>query len=101
MKEEKVFEVSQEIIDMVERLHYDYEGYKDIISNILEIHKKDIDDSFLNSKIFESYQHKAMEAYAAYNIAKGELEKKYMPQDGKTYDWNLDFVTNEITFTEV
>lgn len=93
-------DIPEEVINKIERLYYDYENYKDVISSCLDLHKLDADTSFINSAIFKEYQHQASIAFASYNMSKQSLDK-YMPQDNKKYTWNLNFNTSQLELTEV
>lgn len=99
---EKNIDINVEIVQEIERLHYAYENYKDIIMTCLDLHKLDIDDSFLESEVFTSYEHKMNKAFAEYNVAKSELENKYVPKEDREMGcmWNLNFATNQLEITK-
>lgn len=90
----EVIILDEETVTKLKRAHYDYENYKDIIASCLDLHKLDDDDSFISSAIFQGYQNKMREAFAAYNELKGDLERKHNLQNKS---WNLDFSTGELT----
>ena len=86
--------LDQEVIDKLQRLHYDYENYKDVIATCLDAHAKDADASFLDGPIFKEYERRMSEAFTAYSVAKGEIEKQYQCENTR---WNIDFQTRELT----
>lgn len=100
MKQVNYIDIPQEVNDKIERLYYDDANYKDVIATCLDLHKMDVDGSFLDSAIFKEYQRQSSMAFAAYSIAKQEIDK-YLPQDGKQYNWNLNFSTAQLEITEV
>lgn len=93
-------DIPKEVVNEVERFYYDYESYKDVIATCLEMHQMDQDMAFLDSNIFKGYQKQAAEAFSGYNIAKGQLDQ-YIPDKyaDKTYNWNLNFATNQLEIT--
>ena len=94
----KYIDVNDEIVTEVERLHYSYENYKDVVQSCLDLHKLDPDASFLESPIFKGYQDQMSEACAAYNVAKAEIEKTFVPKEYRDNGctWNLNFTTNQL-----
>lgn len=100
MNKTTYIDIPIEVTNEIERFYYDYENYKDVIATCLDLHKLDVDKSFLDSVIFKEYQHQASVAFASYNMAKTSIDK-YVPQDGKTYNWNLNFSTSQLELTEV
>lgn len=91
--------VPQDVTDYVERCMYDYECYKDVVATCMDIHKLDTDGSFLDSVIFKDYSKKMTNAYKVYSIARNELNK-YVPEDGRSYNWQMNFDTSQLELTE-
>jgi hypothetical protein len=93
-------DIPEKVVNEVERYHYDYQSYKDVIASCLEMHQFDSDDSFLENKVFKGYQKQAAESFAGYNLAKEQINQ-YIPTDyeGKAYNWNLNFATNQLEIT--
>ena len=92
-------EVSQELVDYIERLSFEEASLKDIITTYLDLHKEDKDDSAINNPIFESYQKKYLAAKTEYELAKKRITAEYIPDCllDQQYDWNLDFSSNILT----
>lgn len=97
----KYIDVNDEIVTEVERLHYSYENYKDVVQSCLDLHKLDPDASFLESPIFKGYQDQMSEACAAYNVAKADLEMRFVPKEDKEHGctWMLNFTTGQLEVT--
>jgi hypothetical protein len=112
VREMRKFElqVTQELVDYVQRLGYEVDGYAYIISQIFDQHKNDVDDSVISSVPFKSYQTKYAKIKSEYEIAKMDLEKeikklvaeKTSIEDPK-FDWeikNFSDLTVDITLAE-
>ena len=99
MAKELKIEVSQELVDYVERLSFEESSLKDIITTYLDIHKSDKDDTAINNPIFESYQRKYVAAKTEYELAKKKITAEYVPECllNHQYDWSLDFSLNILT----
>lgn len=87
--------VAEELSNYLERLSKEVEGMKSIIAFMIETGKDIHGDSFLE------YNKEYQEAFAAYDIAKSELQNSYIPADvaakyGNDINWNLDYATREL-----
>lgn len=91
--------VSQETVNYLQRLNFEVMTRTEVITKLLEIHKDDIDDSLFVSKPFLKYSEELSRVKAEYELAKVEVEKTYVPEvlHGHTFNWNVDFQTNEMT----
>lgn len=94
----KCFTVPEETTNYIERLAREVEGAKSIIAFMLA------NDMQTNTDSFKQYKAEYDDANAAYDIAKTELQNKYIPQelmdrDGKNISWNLDYATSKLTVT--
>lgn len=84
--------ISQELCDLMEKLHYENIGLKDLIVFSM---KNNID---INSNGYKKLYQDYLENNAEYELAKKELEKYYeIPSN--TF-WHLDFDTRELKYDE-
>lgn len=98
MKKETEYyiEISKEVCDYLERLSYDIETRKSIITRLFDEAKSSSDDAVLKSPAFQSYHAELEEAAASYETAKKDLEKfldeKVKEKSGEVelYNWNLE-----------
>lgn len=77
--------------DYLEKLTYEVGARKDLLSFMIE--------SKMNSELFNEYHDEYLEIYAEYQIAKQKLEEEYIKpfmEDGKVYDWDLNFHKKEV-----
>lgn len=86
-------EISQELVNYIERLHFEVEQRKDIIQRIIEAHADDTDTKVLTSPAFKAYSAELSDFVAEYEIAKEELQDEYIPKylEGHQLNWRLDF----------
>ena len=99
MKQIKI-NVTQEMIDYLQRLNFEIQTREEIITKLIEMHKDDSDDSLFVSKPFIKYSEELARVKAEYELAKVEVEKLYIPKvlyGAHQYNWNIDFATNEMT----
>lgn len=92
--------VTQEMVNYLQRLNYEVLTREEIITKLLEIHKNDTDDSLFVSKPFLKYSEELSRVKAEYEIAKLEVEKLYIPKElynKHQYNWTVDFTTNIMT----
>lgn len=94
--EKRNIEVRQEVVDYIQRLHFELEARKDVIATIIENHKADDTVELFESIVFTTYSKQLSEIKAEYEIAKGLLDE-FIPTDildNKKFDWNLNFATS-------
>lgn len=95
-KEQLLLKVdNQELINLIEGLHYETEARKDIITFYLTNDMKASDS-------FKEYNKEYREFFVQYSEAKTQLEDLYIKKnpelDGRAYTrWNLDFATGNLT----
>lgn len=92
--------VTQEMVNYLQRLNYEVFTREEIIAKLLEMHKDDTDDSLFVSKPFLKYSEELSRVKAEYEMTKLEVEKLYVPSElyGKhQYNWSVDFTTNIMT----
>lgn len=90
--------VNNETVDYIERLAFEVEGMKKVVKEIIT----DAQDNpaVLDGAAFQTYEKRYQERNAAYEVAKNELQKTWIPQDlqNKIVTWNLDFSTGILSF---
>lgn len=99
MKQIKI-NVTQEMIDYLQRLNFEVQTREEIITKLLEMHKDDTDDALFVSKPFIKYSEELARVKAEYELVKSEAEKLYVPAvlyGSHQYNWNINFSTNEMT----
>ena len=98
---EKTFkaQVAQEKVTYLESLDYERTARENIIMRMLEMGDK---ESIEETQAFKNYQKEYFEQFTAFEVAKAEIEKEYIPKEwlGHQIDWSLDYSTCEITFTK-
>lgn len=87
---------NQELINLIEGLHYETEARKDIITFYIT------NGMDMTSEAWQSYNKEYREFFVQYSEAKTQLEdlfiKKNPELDGRAYTrWNLDFATGNLT----
>lgn len=100
MREIKI-DINQELVNYIERLHFEVESRKDIIQRIIEAHANDSDADVLMSPAFKSYSKELADFVAEYEIAKNELQDNYVPKylEGHKYNWELKFETKQLVIS--
>lgn len=98
--------VSKETCDYLQRLSFEIETRKSVVTRLLENAKDQTNTDVLESPAFKKYHKMLEEANVSYEIAKGELssqlEKVVYEKEGKEvpFDWNIfDFSKYEATIT--
>lgn len=96
MEENKeiTIEIPEAVVNFIQRLDVECQSYKNIISYILTH-----DDIDITTERFKQYQEDYQNTLYAFEIAKQELEKKYIFNNFINYTWNLNYKTNIITIT--
>ncbi len=94
----KRFTVEEETTNYIERLSREVESSKAVIAFMLST------DMATDTSAFKTYKAEFEEAFAAYDIAKTELQNRFIPQelvdkDGAHISWNLDYATSVLTVT--
>lgn len=83
-----------EMSENLERLHYESESYKAIISYILS------NDMDISNDTFKHYQEEFTEINKKYNQAKDDLTINYVKKDyPDAIVWNMDFVNHIVNIT--
>ena len=95
MQKQKQIEIPEAATNIVQRLDFDAQGYKDIIIYLLS--NKDIE---ISEERFNEYQEKYLEAKYTFELAKQEIEKQFIDSENITnYNWNLNYKNNILTIT--
>lgn len=89
--------INEEMVNYMERLSFEVEGSKRIIKEIIMDNVSN--PSVLEGETFKKFNQRFEEKHAAFEIAKSELEKNYIPEvlNGVAFNWNLDFSTGIMT----
>lgn len=90
--------VNSDTVNYIERLHFEVEQRKDIIQRLIEAHAGDTDAAVLTSPAFNVYSAELSDFVAEYELAKHELEEKFIPDylKGHQIQWQLDFANNQL-----
>ena len=91
---EKKLKIDQEYVDLLERLHYEYNAYNNVEKSYIEDHRLDPDGSAIDCPIYDAYHAKTVASLKAYDEAKNKVVVKY---NLANVNWQLDFKTGEIT----
>ena len=99
--------ISKETCDYLQRLHYEINTSRNVVTALLDQHKDDPDASVLTGVPFQTYHKKLEEAEYSYQIAKDELTKELTPKvqehegnENVVFDWNLeDFQIPQVLIT--
>ena len=89
---------NQDVVNYIERLHFEVEQRKDIIQRLIEAHANDSDAAVLTSPAFKAYSAELYEFVAEYESAKQEIQNTFIPKylDGHKFNWTLDFNTKQL-----
>lgn len=83
---------NQELINLIESLHYEVNSRKDLIAFMLN------SDMRTDTAAYERYNKEYMEFYIQYSEAKNKLEEMYVRTAVENpRDWNLNFESGELT----
>lgn len=90
--------VNDETVNYIERLSFEVEGMKKVVKEIIT----DAQDNpaVLDGSAFKTYEHRYHERNAAYEVAKNELQQRWIPKDlqNNLIQWNLDFSSGILSF---
>ena len=94
----KKITVDTELTNYIERLSREVEGCKEVIAFMLENNKS------ITTDAFKSYRAEYNEVKAEFDLARQDVENKYVPQtlkdiDGANTSWTLDYASSTITIT--
>lgn len=92
MEENKeiTIEIPEAVVNFIQRLDVECQSYKSIISYILTH-----DDMDITTERFKQYQKDYQNTLYAFEIAKQELEKKYISYN-PNQQWTLNYKTNTL-----
>lgn len=97
----KEIQLTQEEMNELEKVYYDYEVLKDNVAFMIELHASDA--NFLDSETYAKLAEKQRKAYEVYINTKNEYTIKYIPQeilDANKYIWQADFVNHKLVIME-
>ncbi|WP_343209461.1 hypothetical protein [Anaerolentibacter hominis] len=100
MKKFKI-DINQETVNYMQKLAYEVGARQDVIGNLLELHKFDTDTSLFDSVPFRAYTTQLAEVKAEYELAKQELQTRFIPEEVQAlpHNWELNFATNDLVIT--
>jgi hypothetical protein len=87
----KVVEISNELANYIERLDYEQQATRMLLIDAVERGVSDSD-------AFKRWEERYQESFAAFQIAKGEMEKEYVlpVAEKESVEWTLDYETNTL-----
>lgn len=88
---EKKIKIEEEMSNYIERLQYEKNARENLCAFLIRQGLSQTED-------FKYYHDEYKDAYIQYEMAKKELEDKYVPKKGTR--WELNFSTSEITIYE-
>ena len=99
-KEVCVLEIPEDVVAMIQRLQFEYNAKKDVIATLIATES---DPAIFEGEVFKYYQREMAQAQAELEIAKGEFEKNWLPEEykGTSCKWNLDFATGKLIVEEI
>lgn len=98
----QIFNVSEEDVNEVQIKDVEFSTGKEVLMQILDMHKMDTDPTFLQSPVFKAYEADVNAKRLAFDKAKDALTSKYIPKDisSNVKEWSLNYYTCElIVFT--
>lgn len=92
-------QVNQEKVNYLESLDFEKVARENIITRMLQMGDT---EKIEKTQAFKNYQDEYFEHFTAFEVAKAEIEKAYIPKDwvGHDVEWNLDYISCEIIFTK-
>lgn len=92
MQETKTIIIDDSYVQKIERLQYEVESRKDVISQVLA------GSITVVGELFDRYQKEYMDFYIQYQRAKNEMLRAYSINTSNP--WKLDFSTHELEMEE-
>lgn len=95
VKKKYEMNIPEEVVLMMQRLQFEYNAKKDVIATLIATES---DPAIFEGEVFKYYQKEMAHAQAELEIAKGEFEKNWLPDEYKESPckWNLDFATSKL-----
>lgn len=93
-----VFLIPENQVTKLQRFAYDYEARKNIIKEMINSNPDDA--SVMDGATFQRYHEAFIKSSTDFEIAKGEIERLFVPEELKTtglVTWNLDYSLAQIT----
>lgn len=87
--------VNTEDSEYLEALNYDVSAHRALLDFMVA------GNTAVESDGFTHYHNKYKDVYVEFELAKKEIERKYLGDWAGRCNWNLDFATQEITATMV
>lgn len=93
--------IPAEEVNYLQRFAFEMEGQKRIIKELIVDNATS--PAVLEGETFKKYNEKYEQSSASFEIAKGEIERKFVPAELKNApgltNWNLDYSTAVMTIT--
>ena len=100
MRNEKAsIKIDPEIMDQLQRTHYDVQTRQTIIATLMENHAMDNDASVMESAAFKSYHKELEEAFVRLELLKSAITEEFIPQEFRETSnarWEADFASGEL-----
>lgn len=90
-----IIKVTPEDSEYLEALNFDLGAHRSLVEYMVN------GGTDVHSEGFARYHDRYRELYMSFELAKKELEAKYLGDWRGKCDWNLDFATQEITAVRV
>ena len=95
----KTFRITESERDLLERYQYEYVCLQDICAHLIDRHIHDVTNDFLQSTVFQDYQHQCQIACAIFEQAKKQIIDKYLGPEQGCVEYRFDFRTCELYCT--
>lgn len=90
-QKEIILDINKETCDYLQRLTFEIEANKSVITRLLSDAKDDVDASVLESIPFKTYHKKMEESMYMYETAKNELTNEFKERLGSNnFTWFID-----------
>ena len=95
MAVEITVQVPWSLTNYIEKLDYEYNSMKELLVDAAS-------RGIGSTAAYERWENKYKEAYAAYGIAKAQIEKEYVLPNtkGKKCTWSLEYSSGDLKITE-
>ena len=95
----QIFNVSDEDVVELQAKDVEFNTGKEVLMQMIDMHKLDTDTTFLQSPVFKAYEADVNAKRLAFDKAKDALVTKYIPKDisPQVKEWSLNYYTGELT----
>ena len=98
---EKIIKIDEEAVNELQAKDVEAQTCKEIMMQILDLHKLDTDGSVMDSPVFKAYEQEVIAKRLAFEQAKDKMASENIPSDiaNKVKEWSLNYYTNELILT--